>query len=50
MRRKIVMASVHMPVGWWTDPKVIEEGAKMYSGEANTLINAAVTTARTVDR
>jgi hypothetical protein len=32
-------ADKHMPTGWWTDPKVIEEGAKIYSGEVNPLVN-----------
>ena len=26
-------ADKHMPAGWWTDPKVIEEGSKVYSME-----------------
>ena len=25
----------HMPQGWWTDPKVIAEGKKIYEGMAN---------------
>jgi len=32
-------ADKHMPAGWWTDPKVIEEGGKIYIGEVNPLIN-----------
>lgn len=32
-------AGKHMPAGWWTDPKVIEEGGKIYTGEVNPLIN-----------
>lgn len=32
-------ADKHMPAGWWTDPKVIAEGAKIYSGEVNPLVN-----------
>lgn len=24
-----------MPTGWWTDPKVLEEGARIYFGQAN---------------
>jgi mono/diheme cytochrome c family protein len=32
-------ADKHMPAGWWTDPKVIEEGAKIYSGESNPVVN-----------
>jgi formylglycine-generating enzyme required for sulfatase activity len=29
----------HMPTGWWTDPKVIEEGRKIYFGEAHALVS-----------
>lgn len=32
-------ADKHMPPGGWTDPKAIEEGAKIYSGEANPVVN-----------
>ncbi len=32
-------AGKHMPAGWWTDPKVIEEGRQIYSGEGNQLVN-----------
>ena len=32
-------ADKHMPAGWWTDPKVIEEGRQIYSGEVNQLVN-----------
>ena len=32
-------ADKHMPTGWWTDPKVIEEGKQIYSGEGNQLVN-----------
>jgi len=32
-------ADKHMPAGWWTDPKVIEEGRQIYSGEGNQLVN-----------
>ena len=28
-------ADKHMPDGWWTDPKVLEEGARIYFGQAN---------------
>ena len=28
-----------MPAGWWTDPKVIDEGRQIYSGEGNQLVN-----------
>ena len=31
-------ADKHMPAGWWTDREVIEEGAKIYFGEANPLV------------
>ncbi|HEY5595080.1 MAG TPA: hypothetical protein VIL61_08000, partial [Nitrospiria bacterium] len=26
-------ADKHMPAGWWTDPKIIEEGKKIFIGE-----------------
>ena len=32
-------ADKHMPPGWWTDPKVLEEGRQIYSGEGNQLVN-----------
>ena len=32
-------ADKHMPAGWWTDPKVIAEGGKIYVGEVNPLVN-----------
>ena len=32
-------AGKHMPPGGWTDPKAIAEGAKIYTGEANPLVN-----------
>jgi mono/diheme cytochrome c family protein len=32
-------ADKKMPDGWLTDPKVIGEGAKIYSGEVNPLVN-----------
>jgi mono/diheme cytochrome c family protein len=32
-------ADKHMPAGGWTDPKAIEEGAKIYSGESNPVVN-----------
>lgn len=28
----------HMPAGWWTDPKIIEQGRKIYFGEAHPLV------------
>ena len=32
-------ANKHMPAGGWTDAKAIAEGAKIYSGEANPVVN-----------
>ena len=32
-------ADKHMPAGGWTDPKAIEEGGLIYSGEANPQVN-----------
>jgi mono/diheme cytochrome c family protein len=32
-------ADKHMPAGGWTDPKAIEDGAIIYSGEANPQVN-----------
>ena len=32
-------ASKHMPTGWWTDPQIIEEGKKIYFGEAHPLVS-----------
>jgi mono/diheme cytochrome c family protein len=32
-------ADKHMPAGGWTDAKAIEEGAKIYSGESNPVVN-----------
>jgi len=32
-------ADKHMPAGGWTDPQAIAEGAKIYSGEANPVVN-----------
>ena len=34
-------AGKHMPAGGWTDPKAIAEGAKIFTGEANPLVNCA---------
>ena len=31
-------ADKHMPGGWWTDPKVIQEGKDIYFGEAHPLV------------
>jgi mono/diheme cytochrome c family protein len=32
-------ADKHMPAGGWTDPKAIEDGALIYSGEINPQVN-----------
>jgi len=34
-------AGKHMPDGGWTDTKAIAEGAKIFTGEANPLVNCA---------
>ena len=34
-------ADKKMPAGWLTDPKVIEEGALIYTGEVNPQVNCA---------
>lgn len=34
-------ADKKMPAGWWTDPKVIEEGGKIYRGEFKTEVNCS---------
>jgi len=34
-------ADKHMPAGWWTDPKIIEEGKKIFIGETNIDVNCA---------
>jgi mono/diheme cytochrome c family protein len=34
-------ADKKMPAGWWTDPKVIAEGGKIYRGEFKTDINCS---------
>jgi mono/diheme cytochrome c family protein len=31
----------HMPDGWWTDPKIIEEGKKIFTGEHNIDVNCS---------
>lgn len=28
----------HMPAGWWMDPKIIEEGKKIYEGRENAMV------------
>jgi mono/diheme cytochrome c family protein len=30
-----------MPDGWWTDPKIIEEGKKIFTGEFNIDVNCS---------
>jgi len=32
-------ADKHMPAGWWTDAAKLEEGRKLYNGEANPDVN-----------
>lgn len=34
-------ADKHMPADWWGDPQKLEEGRKLYSGEANPDVNCA---------
>jgi mono/diheme cytochrome c family protein len=34
-------ADKHMPAGWWTDAAKLEEGRKLYTGEANIDVNCA---------
>jgi len=34
-------AGKHMPQGWWTDPKVLAEGEKVYTGQANPEVNCS---------
>ena len=34
-------ADKHMPEGWWTDPKIIEEGKKIFMGETNIDVNCS---------
>jgi len=34
-------AGKHMPDGWWTDPKVLAEGEKVYTGQANPEVNCS---------
>ncbi len=31
----------HMPDGWWTDPKIIAEGEKIFKGEFNIDVNCS---------
>lgn len=34
-------ADKHMPAGWWTDPKVLAEGEKVYMGQAHPKVNCS---------
>ncbi len=34
-------ADKHMPAGWWTDPKIVEEGKELYIGGKNPDVNCA---------
>lgn len=34
-------ADKHMPDGWWTDPKIVEEGKEIYIGAKNPDVNCA---------
>jgi len=34
-------AAKHMPDGWWADPKIVEEGKKIFMGEANIDVNCS---------
>ncbi|MBX3236616.1 MAG: cytochrome c [Nitrospiraceae bacterium] len=34
-------ADKHMPAGWWTDPKIVEEGKEIYIGAKNPDVNCA---------
>ncbi|CAE6694858.1 c-type cytochrome [Nitrospira defluvii] len=34
-------ADKHMPAGWWTDPKILEEGKELYIGGKNPDVNCA---------
>ncbi len=34
-------ADKHMPEGWWTDPKIIEEGKEIYEGKKDIDVNCA---------
>lgn len=34
-------ADKHMPAGWWTDQKIIDEGRSIYIGEKNPDVNCA---------
>ena len=34
-------AEMHMPEGWWTDPKIIEEGKQIYEGKSDVDVNCS---------
>ena len=34
-------AGKHMPDGWWTDPKILAEGEKVYTGQAHPKVNCS---------
>jgi mono/diheme cytochrome c family protein len=34
-------ADKHMPDGWWADPKIVEEGKKIFTGEMNIDVNCS---------
>ena len=34
-------ADKHMPDGWWTDPKIIAEGKKVFTGQAILTVNCS---------
>ncbi|MGE3154563.1 MAG: cytochrome c [Nitrospiraceae bacterium] len=34
-------ADKHMPEGWWTDPKIVEEGKEIYIGAKNPDVNCS---------
>ncbi|HSE58881.1 MAG TPA: cytochrome c [Nitrospiraceae bacterium] len=34
-------ADKHMPDGWWTDPKIVEEGKEIYIGAKNPDVNCS---------
>lgn len=34
-------ANYHMPEGWWTDPKIMEEGKQIYEGKVDVDVNCS---------
>lgn len=34
-------ANYHMPEGWWTDPKIMEEGKQIYEGKFDVDVNCS---------